>query len=175
MIELTSGSTRIGSRVLRPSDGPFSADPDAEKRLVSAGVARYVYPADELTARAIREAEMNGAPDAEPGTPRINAETPLSAEEESAPGVTLHTEEIGAESEEDTDSSQTHGTLYDADYLNSLTNARLKEIADDMGLNTSAMRKKADYVEAILAAQVSEGGEDDGEEPPKLDAEEPVS
>ncbi|MBQ9348299.1 MAG: hypothetical protein IJT94_13360 [Oscillibacter sp.] len=174
MIELTSGFTRIDNRVLRPSDGPFSADPDAEKRLVSAGVARYVYPADELTARVIREAEMNGAPDAEPGTPQIDAETPLPAEEESAPGVTLHSEEIGAESEEDASSGQTRGTLYDADHLNGLTNAHLKEIADDMGLNTSAMRKKADYVEAILAAQDSEGGEDDGDNPPDLGAKDPV-
>ena len=167
MIEMISGSTRIASRIVRPADGPFNADPVVEKRLVEAGVAVFVYPAARVTSRAFREEDA--------AQPRIDTETVLPVEESSAPGVTLHEEESGAESKEYADSSRTEELSYDAGSLNALTNARLREIAEGLGLDTSAMRKKADFVDAILALQEADVEEDDGEAPPELDAEEPVS
>ena len=89
------------------------------------------------------------------------AETPDAAPE---------TEHDGAEAERE------QADFYDADSLTALTNARLKEIADGMGVDTSAMRKKADYVEAILNQQAADSGETaDDEAPPNLGAEEPVT
>ena len=50
MIILTTGATRIGSRLLCPADGPFEADPKVEARLVRAGVAEYYSAEPVITA-----------------------------------------------------------------------------------------------------------------------------
>lgn len=42
MIEMISGCTRIGSRVVTPADGAISTEPEIEKRLVELGVARHL-------------------------------------------------------------------------------------------------------------------------------------
>lgn len=63
----------------------------------------------------------------------------------------------------------------DPDQLEELTNAKLKELAEDMGLETSKLRTKAQLIEAITAADVIPGpAEDDGEELPSFDAAEAV-
>lgn len=185
MIEMISGSTRIGGRIVWPDDGPFIADPDVEARLVRVGVARYVYHADRTTADAVREAET-GQAGFSVETPPYTAEPPVSekskppAVEETAGAVQDKAEirkknDSGAESGVETGMVGHEAEPFDEESLNALTNAHLKEIAEGLGLDTSAMRKKADYVEAILAAQDSDAEEDDGETPPELDAEEPVS
>jgi len=50
MIKLITGATRIGSRLLRPSDGPFEAEPEVEARLVRAGIAQYCVSGAVITA-----------------------------------------------------------------------------------------------------------------------------
>ena len=163
MIEMISGVTRVGNRTYSPADGVIALGDDAEKRLVSAGVARYVESAVVYDLRGSEGVSGAGQVETLP-----NAES--VAEGEETPDVTAETEDDGAEAKGE------QADFYDADYLTSLTNARLKEIADGMGIDTSAMRKKADFVEAILNRQAADSGEtSDDEEPPDLSAEEPVS
>lgn len=72
----------------------------------------------------------------------------------------------------------------DTGQLSTMTNANLKKLAEDMGLDASKCRVKADYVALISEAEVSVPAEDeadeeddtvdDGELPPDLEAEAPV-
>jgi hypothetical protein len=60
MIILTTGATRIGSRLLRPADGPFEADPEVEARLVRAGVAQYCNMEPVITVPVVTEDDEAG-------------------------------------------------------------------------------------------------------------------
>ena len=64
----------------------------------------------------------------------------------------------------------------DRDQLLSMTNAQLKQLAEDMGLDPGKCRKKADYIDLITEATVyvEDDEVDDGELPPDLTAEDPV-
>lgn len=69
----------------------------------------------------------------------------------------------------------------DPEQLKELTNAELKTMAEDMGIDTAKLKTKAQLIEAITAVDVvpgsdedSEGVEDDGEAPPAFDAAEAV-
>lgn len=69
----------------------------------------------------------------------------------------------------------------DPEQLKELTNAELKAMAEDMGIDTAKLKTKAQLIEAITAVDVvpssdedSEGVEDDGEAPPAFDAAEAV-
>lgn len=73
------------------------------------------------------------------------------------------------------------GAHLDPDQLKELTNAELKKMAEEMSIDTSKLKTKAQLIEAITAADVvpgpdedSEGMEDDGEAPPAFDAAEAV-
>ena len=60
----------------------------------------------------------------------------------------------------------------DPDQLQSMTLAELKKLAEDMGLDTSDLRKKSDVIDLITAEDVY--AVEDGEAPPDLNAEAPV-
>ena len=177
MVEMISGVTRVGNRTYSPADGPLALDDAVEKRLVSAGVARYVKSAVVYDLNGFGDVpgagQVETLPDAESVTegtemPNVAAETKNDGVEMSK--ANPETENDGAEAERE----QT--AFYDRDYLTALTNAQLKDIADGMGVDTSAMRKKADFVEAILNQQAADSGEAaDDEEPPDLGAEGPVT
>ena len=69
----------------------------------------------------------------------------------------------------------------DPEQLKELTNAELKAMAEDMGIDTAKLKTKAQFIEAITAVDVvpgpdegSEEMEDDGEAPPTFDAAEAV-
>lgn len=69
----------------------------------------------------------------------------------------------------------------DPDQLKELTNAELKKMAEEMGIDTAKLKTKAQLIEAITAVDVApgpdedgEGVEDDGEVPPTFDAAEAV-
>lgn len=66
----------------------------------------------------------------------------------------------------------------DAEQFSTMTNAELKKLAEDMGLDTSKCRRKADFIDLITAEEViapeTDDTEDDGELPPELSAEAPV-
>lgn len=61
----------------------------------------------------------------------------------------------------------------DPEQLGELTNAKLRELAEDMGIDTARLKTKTQLIEAITAEEVSPGNED-GEAPPALDVEAPV-
>lgn len=59
----------------------------------------------------------------------------------------------------------------DPEQLGELTNAKLKEMADAMGIDTKKLTTKAKLIEAITAANVIPGPAEDGEEETEGDAE----
>lgn len=63
----------------------------------------------------------------------------------------------------------------DPEQLKELTNAELKELAEEMGIDTGKLRTKALLIEAITAAEVIPGSvEDGGETPSEFDPAEAV-
>ena len=77
MIRLISGVTRVGSRVLRPSDGVFTAPSDVEKRLVDRGVAVYADHSDpkKVVEKNTQQTEGKSSTFVE-DTPDLTVETP---------------------------------------------------------------------------------------------------
>lgn len=62
----------------------------------------------------------------------------------------------------------------DSEQLASMTNEQLKNLAGDLGVDVTGCKKKADFIDAITAAEVEAGGIiEDGDELPDLDAADP--
>ena len=62
----------------------------------------------------------------------------------------------------------------DAAQLETMTNEQLKNLAADMGVDVTGCKKKADYIEAIVAVEVEIGDEDDPDNDlPDLNAADP--
>lgn len=128
MIRVISGvcDTELGLK--RPTDDPFTLDPDAEKRLVDRKVAEYVY-----TPVATVEAKPNG----------------------DVAGVTMvETDRVatglGIACNEDCH-------YLDREQLEEMTFADLKSLAKEMGISSTKLRSKADYIEAIASVPVELG------------------
>lgn len=62
----------------------------------------------------------------------------------------------------------------DPEQLREFTNARLTELAEEMGINTKNLTTKAKLIEAITALRVEIGEEEDGGDLPDFDAAEAV-
>ena len=171
MIRLISGVTRVGNRTYSPADGSIILDKGTEERLVSIGVARYIESGVDATERPASAALRvdSGVPYAEQGETLPDTES--VTEGAGMPDAPPEPENDGAEAERE------QADFYDRDYLASLTKAQLEEIADNMGIATSPMRRKAEFIEAILNQQAADNGEEteSGETPPELAVEEPVS
>ncbi|MBO6266901.1 MAG: hypothetical protein J6M06_01580 [Synergistaceae bacterium] len=151
MIRMINGSTRIGLNLYTAASGPFDADAATEKRLVSLGVAEYVT-------------EKSPTP-TETGAPAAS----------SAGAGTSNPEETNS-----TEGEETGERTLDPEQLRTLSNAQLKKLAEDMGLDTSKMKVKEDFVAAITSVSVDADEDEDesdendeNEEPPALGAEEP--
>ena len=69
-------------------------------------------------------------------------------------------EETGEPSQE-TEKATGH---LDAAQLETMTNAQLKQLAEDMGVDVTGCKKKADYIAAIVAVEVELGDEVDPDE-----------
>ena len=84
-------------------------------------------------------------------------------------------EENGPEEQgNDSDEQETVAQL-DAEQLKELTNAKLKELAEEMGIDTDGLRTKAQLIDAITAVDVViEPPEDDEDDLPQFDAAEAV-
>lgn len=110
------------------------------------------------------------------------------APEDAAPAVATHsngTESRGASVDLPTGECDSEGEVkigIDPEQLKELTNAKLRELAEDIGINASKLKTKAQLIAAIanvpledaISEDDDESGEDDGEEPPALDVEGPV-
>lgn len=78
----------------------------------------------------------------------------------------------GTEGTGDEDEETVKGHL-DPEQLATMTIEQLKQLAEDMEVDVTACKKKADYVAAISAVEVEAGGIEDGDEPPSLSAADP--
>ena len=66
----------------------------------------------------------------------------------------------------------------DPEQLGKLTNAKLEELAEEMGIDTAKLKTKAQLISAITDIPLEDAipeGEDDREKPPELGAEAPVT
>lgn len=157
MIIMKSGSTLVDSEIKTKASGPFSADEEVEKRLVDAGVAEYVADA---------AFEPVATPPNPPGDPN--------------PGSDMGEDENGSEGENNGSENEAklHDAEADADELLKLTLKELKAIAEQKGIDCGSMKSKAEFVDAIIAAEAaSDNGEDEEESSspaPALSVKEPV-
>lgn len=108
------------------------------------------------------------------GAPIPAVATPPEGEEDGGAGADLPDGGEGAEG--------TKNAHLDPDQLKELTNAKLRELAEEMGIDSAKLKTKAQLIAAITSIPLEEAipeddedsGEDDGKEPPALGAEEPV-
>lgn len=150
MIQIKCGTCGTSQGYKTPKDGAISLPISEEARLVSRGVADYVTRPIIGTVPSVA--------------------TPAGGEEADGAGVDLPDGVEGAEGEEI--------ARLDPEQLKELTNAKLRKLAEDMGIDTTKLKTKPQLIAAIanvpLESAIPEDDEDDGEEPPELGAEEPV-
>lgn len=94
--------------------------------------------------------------------------TPVENEDGAGAGVDTTGQDGSAEGAEN--------AHLDPEQLQGLTNAKLKELAEDMGIDTSKLKTKAQLIAAITDIPLEDAipEEGDGENPPELGAEGPV-
>lgn len=92
--------------------------------------------------------------------------TAPDGKDESKAGEDTATQNNGTGSKED--------AHLDPDQLSEMKFDELKQLAEDMGIDTKGMRSKASLIDAIVAVEVTVDEEDDGEQPPDLTAAAPV-
>lgn len=149
-VKIKSGAYGLntGDRVItkdRMSE-PFSLDDAEAKRLVSLGVAEI-----------ITEGVATGG----------------NGEKTNPPSVNPSNDENGSNGENEGENDIT-GHL-DAEQLEEMTIKELKALATDMGIDTGKFKVKADYIQAIVAVEVSAPADDEnGENPPDISPEAPV-
>lgn len=140
-----NGNTRHALKTAE--SGPFECDDAQADRLVRLGVAAYVGEA-KIPAPSMKDYAK---------TQQEGQDKDLEQSEEK--------DEIFQEPEKAT------GHLDAAD-LETWDYKDLKKLAADMGVKPNG-QKKADYIEAIVAAEVEYDVEDDGDELPELGAADP--
>jgi len=149
-VKIISGTygCKIKGRIV-PKDltsEPFELEDAEAKRLVSLGVAEI-----------ITEGVATGG----------------NGEETNPPSVNPSNDENGSNGENEGE-NEIVGHL-DAEQLREMTNKELKALADGMGIDTSKMKVKDDYIQAIVAVEVSAPADDEnGENPPDISPEAPV-
>lgn len=149
-VKIKSGAYGLntGDRVItkdRMSE-PFELEDAEAKRLVSLGVAEI-----------ITEGVATGG----------------NGEETNPPSVNPSNDENGSNGENEGDNDIV-GHL-DAEQLEEMTIKELKALAEDMGIDTGKFKVKADYIQAIVAVEVSAPSNDEnGENPPDISPEAPV-
>lgn len=105
----------------------------------------------------------------------------LTAEQEArlvSLGVAAYVEDAPAKVSDNEQMKDEATAHLDPEQLAELTNAKLKELAEEMGIDTKNLKTKAQLIEAITSVDVIPGPvedvEDDGEELPDFDATEAV-
>ena len=149
-VKIKSGAYGLntGDRVItkdRMSE-PFELEDAEAKRLVSLGVAEI-----------ITEGVATGG----------------NGEETNPPSVNPSNDENGSNGENE-GGNDIDGHL-DAEQLEEMTIKELKALAEDMGIDTGKFKVKAEYIQAIVAVEVSAPSNDEnGENPPDISPEAPV-
>lgn len=150
----------VSVKAITAESGPIEVSDAEAERLVRLKVAVIVDAPAEVT----------------PEMPPAAVATAHAAEE--AAGECMDT----PDGESETEGQET--ACLDAEQLKGMTVAELRALAEDMGIDCSRLRTKAQLIAAICdvpiedcieeeAAEDEEAG-DDGEEPPELTAEAPV-
>lgn len=146
-----AGTHRI--RTIMAGDTVFVPDAEAE-RLVSIGVAEVVPQTAEPACEGVATLQEGQA--------------------EGEPGTGIDAEMRGGEA----DSEAGKASIPDMEQLKALTNAKLRELAESIGIHTAKLKNKSELIQAITATQPIPTPEDesvdDGEHPPELCAEAPV-
>lgn len=152
----TYGHRPAGTHRIRPvMAGNTVSVPDAEaERLVSIGVAEIVPLAAEPVNKIVATSQ--------------NGQT------EGEPGMGMDAEMRGGEA----NAGSGAASIPDLERLKTLTNAKLRELAESMGIPTAKLKNKNELIQAITAIQSlpipEDESVDDGEHPPELCAEAPV-
>lgn len=155
MIKLISGACRVGSKLMRPADKPFSLTEKEEAYLVEQGVAKYVT--EEAPAEKVA--------------------TPPAGQEQTATGVNSDDGKNGAEGTQGGDGDVAPvAAIVDGhfvkDDLMKLTRDKLNKLAEDLGIeDPDKCANKGEVADLIAAIEV---GGDEGGELPNLGAEDPV-
>lgn len=149
-VKIISGTYGYNNgRRIEPKDRksePFTLPKDEADRIIALGIA-------EIVSREVATGEHD--------------------EENNSASVNPNNNENGTEGENEGE-NQIVGHL-DAEQLKEMTIKELKTLAENMGIDTSKMKVKNDYVQAILDVEVSVSDNDEnGENPPDLAAETPV-
>ena len=136
----------VSVKAITAESGPIEVSNAEAERLVRLGVAVIVDAPAEVA----------------PECPAVPVATAPPADDGCEGCTDIPEEENGAEGQET--------ACLDAEQLKTMTNAQLRELAEDMGLDVSVCKVKADYIDLIAAEEV----EIDEEAPPELEAEAPV-
>lgn len=150
------GYRPAGTHCVRPVlAGETVSVPDMEaERLVSIGVAEIIPQAAEPACEGVATLQ----------------EGPV----EERPGIGMGAEMRCGEANVEGGAASTS----DPEQMKALTNAKLRELAEAMGIPTAKLKNKTELIQAITAAQAipgpAEESVEDGEQPPELCAEVPV-
>lgn len=152
IIDGNYGHNDKGKIITIPIGGEVELADDEARRLIGLGVAELVTN------------HTNG------NRGVAHVATGENGEENKAPSVNPTGSKNGAEGEAE-DDGENAPTLDEAQ-LRSMTNADLKKLAEDMGIDTSKMKKKDDFVNGIIAETVNVDTDD--EAPPVATVEDPI-
>lgn len=157
MIQMISGYTRWEKQTIGPNDGPVSLDENAEARLVSLGMAKYVTDGPSAPAGGVFQKEMGIDPapvetGAEAATEGVKAQYEPDKINLPEGRVPLLPVEDGTEliMQGEPDES---GMILPAIGIEDMSFSQLKAIAEQMGIETKGMRSKAALISAIENAK----------------------
>lgn len=155
MIRLISGACRVGTKLMRPADKPFSITKEEEEYLVKQGVAKYVTEEEPAEEVATPPVDPNGA----------------------AAGVNSGNDESGADGDQG-GGEENENTLsivdghYVKEELMKLTRPELNAMAESLNLDGASCNNKGEVADLICAIEVA--GDDEGGQMPSLNPEDPV-
>ena len=155
MIQLISGACRVGNKLIRPVDKPFSLTKEEEEYLVKRGVAKYVT----------KEKPAEGVA------------TPPVASDGAVAGVNSDDGKNGAEGTQDGKKDDENTlTIVDGHYVKEellkLTRPELNAMAESLGLDGASCDNKGQVADLICDIEVA--GNDEGSQMPNLTPEGPV-
>lgn len=155
MIQLISGACRVGNKLMRAADKPFSITKEKEEYLVAQGVAKYVT--EEKPAEGVA--------------------TPPVPPDGVAAGVNSGNDEGGADDaqgggEETEDGLSIVYGHYVKEELMKLTRPELNAMAESLGVDGASCDNKGQVADLICAIEVA--GNDEGGQMPNLNPEDPV-
>lgn len=143
MIQLISGYTHYGHRLIGPKDGPVELPEDVERRLVALGAAKYADKAPENPA-----APAGGDFPEKPGTNPAPAETGAEAATEGVQEQNEPMENIVMQGAPDESRE-----ILPAIGIEDMSFSQLKAVAEQMGVETKGLRSKAALISAIENAK----------------------